>query len=171
MTGEPLWVWPLPLWLPFLWTQEPLCHSTPASNVQVVSESQRTLPSAEFLTSSTSALLGMPAALCCSVWGYVHNCTEKLTQSLLMWSLTWMFHRHLHVHITDLNSWYSSAFFVWNLVLSRVSASSLTYSSQITGRHLWFFLFPLPSMIPRVMKSTSRIYFPSAHFFLSFLFH
>lgn len=64
MAGEPLWTGPLPLWLPFLWTQEPLCHSAPASNAWVVSESQRDpAPCAEFLTSSVSALLHMATAL------------------------------------------------------------------------------------------------------------
>lgn len=48
-----------------------------------------------------SALLRMATALFCSVWGYFHSCNGKSVQSLLMWSLTWMFPRHLYVHVTD----------------------------------------------------------------------
>lgn len=67
-----------PLWLPFLQTQEPLCHSAPASDAQTVSESQRhTDPNAEFLTFSVSACLDMAAVLCCSVRDSFDSCNGK----------------------------------------------------------------------------------------------
>lgn len=82
--------WPLglPLWLPFLQTQEPLCHSAPASNAQVVFGRQRhTAPRDEFLTFSIRALRDTSPALCCSVWDYFDGCNWKQVQSVLMWSL------------------------------------------------------------------------------------
>lgn len=49
MTHEPLRAGPLPLCLPLLWAQKPLCHSTLGSNAQVVTESHSDLDiSAEF---------------------------------------------------------------------------------------------------------------------------
>lgn len=103
---------------------------------------------------------------CCSVRGCFNSCNGKSVQSLLMWSLTWMFPDTLmHVLQTEL------VLLICLLHLKPCPLlgfpTPLTCSSQILRRPLWFLLFPLTSMIPSLMMSTSRIYFPSLHFSLS----